>query len=77
MELVDILKYIVAGISVGIIIVVLLQTRSGGIGSVFGGSGGTDLYKSRRGFEAFLYNSTIVLGILFFVFSFSIAVLSV
>lgn len=77
MEIVDILKYAVALISTLIVVAVLLQTRSGGIGSVFGGTGGGDLYKTRRGFEAVLYNSTIALGIMFGVFSFGIAVLSV
>ncbi len=76
MNIEDVLKYVVAGISLAIIIFVLLQTRSGGLGTVFGGSSGGDLYKSRRGFEAFLYNGTIVLGILFAVFSLGIAIIS-
>lgn len=76
MELVDILKYAVAIVSFLIIIAVLLQTRSGGLGAVFGGASGGDLYKSRRGFEAFLYNGTIVLGILFAILSLGIAILA-
>lgn len=76
MEIEQILKYIAAVSSVLIIIVILLQTRSGGLGTVFGGSSGGDLYKSRRGFEAFLYNSTIVLTIILVVCSLAIAILS-
>jgi preprotein translocase subunit SecG len=76
MNLVDILKFATAIVAFVIIVFVLLQTRSGGLGTVFGGSSGGDLYKSRRGFEAFLYNGTIVLGILFAIFSLGIAVLS-
>lgn len=76
MDIEQILKYIAAVSSVLIIIVILLQTRSGGLGTVFGGSSGGDLYKSRRGFEAFLYNSTIVLTIILVVCSLAIAILS-
>ena len=76
MELLDVLKFSVAGVSITIIIFVLLQTRSGGLGAVFGGSSGGDLYKSRRGFEAFLYNGTIVLGIIFAILSLGVAILS-
>jgi preprotein translocase subunit SecG len=77
MEIESILKYVLAFVSFAIILFVILQTRSGGLGTVFGGSSGGDLYKSRRGFEAFLYNGTIVLGILFAVISISIAVVNV
>ncbi|MCA9387205.1 preprotein translocase subunit SecG [Candidatus Dojkabacteria bacterium] len=77
MNIDSIIKYILALDAFFIIIFVLLQTRSGGLGAVFGGSSGGDLYKSRRGFEAFLYNGTIVLGILFAVLSLGIAVLGV
>lgn len=76
MDTEQILKYIVLFISIGIILLILLQTRSGGLGTVFGGSGGGDLYKSRRGFEAFLYNATIVLGILFAIVSLAIAIIA-
>lgn len=77
MDIDILLKYLVAFVSIAIIVFVILQTRSGGLGTVFGGSSGGDLYKSRRGFEAFLYNGTIVLGILFAVLSLSIAVVNV
>ncbi|MCA9381036.1 preprotein translocase subunit SecG [Candidatus Dojkabacteria bacterium] len=71
-----IIKYLLAVDAFLIIIFVLLQTRSGGLGAVFGGSSGGDLYKSRRGFEAFLYNGTIFLGIIFAILSLGIAVIS-
>lgn len=76
MNLVDILKYLLAVNGVVLIIFVLLQNRSGGLGTVFGGSGGGEFYRSKRGLEAFLYNGTIILGILFAVVSLSIAVLN-
>ncbi len=76
MNLENVLKFLMAIISVSIIVLVLLQTRSGGLGTVFGGSSGGEFYKSKRGFEAFLYNGTIVLGILFAVVAIAIAVIS-
>lgn len=76
MDAVQILKYVAAISSFLIIVVVLLQTRSGGLGTVFGGSAGSDLYKSRRGFEAFLYNSTIILTIVLVVSSLGVAILT-
>lgn len=76
MNIESIIKFALAIDALLIIIFVLLQTRSGGLGAVFGGSSGGDLYKSRRGFEAFLYNGTILLGILFAILSLGIAVLS-
>lgn len=76
MDINVILKYALAIIAVLIVIVVLFQNRSGGLGTVFGGSGGGEFYRSKRGMEAFLYNSTIILGILFVVISFSIALIN-
>lgn len=76
MELTVILKYLLVVVSVLLIASILLQNRGGGLGTIFGGSGGGEYYRSRRGIEAFLYNSTIVLGIVFGVISIAIAILS-
>ncbi|MBI2109261.1 MAG: preprotein translocase subunit SecG [Parcubacteria group bacterium] len=43
---------------------VLLQQSSAGIGGAFGGSDGGGFY-TRRGFEKFLFQATIVIAILF------------
>ncbi len=72
----NILKIVLAVVSVLIIVFVVLQTRSGGLGTIFGGSSGGEFYKSKRGLEAFLYNGTIVLGILFAFIAIGIAVVS-
>lgn len=78
MEIVTILKYIVAGSAVGIIIAVLLQSSSGGgLGTVFGGSEGGETYRTRRGAEALIYRLTIALSIIFAVSALGIAALSV
>jgi len=50
-----------------LVIGILLQQRGSGLGGTFGGEGG--VYSSRRGAEKVLYNSTIVLAILFFAVS--------
>ena len=76
MELVDILKYILAGVSVALVVAVLLQAPKGGLGTVFGGSGGGEFYRSKRGLEKILYNGTIILGIVFAILSLAIAILN-
>jgi len=44
---------------------VLLQTKSGGLSNVFGGSG-TEIYQTKRGLEKLIFIATIVLSIIFF-----------
>jgi preprotein translocase subunit SecG len=52
--------------SVALVVVILLQVRSGGMGGVFGGTESA-VYKTRRGVERTLFNITIGLSITFFV----------
>jgi preprotein translocase subunit SecG len=59
-------------ISVALIVLILLQTKGGGLGSLFGGSD-TSIYKTRRGVEKTLFNVTIGLAVTFFF----VAILSV
>jgi preprotein translocase subunit SecG len=55
-------------ISVALIAAILLQTRGGGLGSVFGGEGMVGgQYKTRRGLEKTLFEVTIGLAAGFFV----------
>lgn len=76
MDLVNVLKYLLAVDAVLLCVVVVLQNRSGGLGTVFGGMSGGEFYRSKRGLEGLLYNSTIILGILFAVLSIAIAILN-
>lgn len=55
-------------ISVCLIVAVLLQVKGQGLGGIFGGSD-SGIYKTRRGAERTLFNLTIVLVVLFFLFS--------
>jgi len=76
MDLPTILKYILTIDAVLLIISILFQNRNGGLGTVFGGFSGGEFYRSKRGLEAFLYNSTIIFGIIFAILAIAIAVLN-
>jgi len=53
-------------VSIALTAVILLQTRGGGMGGMFGGTE-TAVYKTRRGVERTIFNITIGLAIAFFV----------
>jgi len=55
-----------AVVSILLIIFILLQQRGSGLGSAFGGDGGT-FYATRRGIQSKIFVATIVLGILFII----------
>jgi len=59
-------------ISIALTAIILLQTKGGGMGGVFGGTE-TAIHKTRRGLERTLFNITIGLSIAFF----TIAILNV
>ncbi len=46
-----------------LVVVIGLQNKSSGLSNVFGGAG--NIVSTRRGFEKWLFYSTIVLGVLF------------
>jgi preprotein translocase subunit SecG len=54
-------------LSAAVITLVILQSKGGGLSRMLGGEGG--VYKTRRGFEKTLFNVTVVLIAVFFVFS--------
>lgn len=54
-------------VSLLLIIVILLQAKGSGLGTVFGGEGG--FYRSRRGVEKLFIYFTIALTVLFLVLS--------
>ncbi|NIT60278.1 MAG: preprotein translocase subunit SecG [Aliifodinibius sp.] len=60
-------------ISVSLIALILMQGKSGGLGSIFGGDGG--VYKTRRGVEKLLFQATIVLAVAFFVISIAVIII--
>lgn len=77
MDLLQILKFITAIAGITIVVSVILQARSGGLGTMFGGSGGGGVYRAKRGMEAVLYNMTVIAAVVFAVSALAIAILSV
>lgn len=71
MELVaKILPYAQIILSVVLILAVLLQQSSAGVGGALGGNDGGTFHQTRRGFEKFLFILSIVCAILFALFAF-------
>lgn len=57
-------------LSIGLIVLVLLQVKGSGLGDLLGGSGETGgITRTRRGLEKTLFQITIGLGIAFIVIS--------
>ncbi len=62
----DALQVIQIILSVAMVIVIILQARGLGLGSLFGGGDtGMGITKTRRGLERTLFQITIILGALF------------
>ena len=57
--------YLIIISAVVIITTVLLQSRGSSLGASFGGD--TNFYRSKRGVEAILFNTTIVAAVVFVV----------
>ena len=64
------LPYIQIILSIILIVAILFQQSSAGVGGALGGGDGGGLYHTRRGFEKFLFVTTIVVGILFAISAF-------
>ncbi len=60
-----ILPYIQIILSCILAVAILLQQSGAGVGGALGGGDGSSLYHTRRGFEKFLFYTTIVVAILF------------
>lgn len=66
MSALTIAQIIISAIVVGL---VLIQDRSSGAGSVFGGGSGEGFYQKRRGVENIVFLSTVVFTALFVIVS--------
>ena len=67
MVLSDALKIVQIVISLGLVTLIILQARGTGLGSLFGGTGGGAVQKTRRGLEKTFFQMTVVLSVLFIV----------
>ena len=65
MVLSDVLQVVQIIVSLALIVVVVMQSQGSGVGSLFGGSDGGGVSRTRRGLEKTLYQLTIGLGIVF------------
>lgn len=59
------ITYIQLVLSILLIAGILLQRSEAGLGSAFGADGMNSTRFTRRGFEKFLFNGTIIIAILF------------
>jgi preprotein translocase subunit SecG len=55
-------------ISVALIVLILIQSKGSGMGSLFGG-GDSGVYTTRRGVEKTLFSLTVVVSLAFFLIS--------
>ena len=67
MEIKAILPIIQIVISVLLTVSILFQQSEAGAGGAFGGSESVSAWRTRRGFEKFLFVATIILSVLFVV----------
>ncbi|HRL11284.1 MAG TPA: preprotein translocase subunit SecG [Aggregatilineales bacterium] len=52
-------------LSVLMVILILLQVKGGGLGTIFGGDAGTGLTRTRRGLEKLLFQITLIVATVF------------
>ncbi|OGI58317.1 preprotein translocase subunit SecG [Candidatus Nomurabacteria bacterium RIFCSPHIGHO2_02_FULL_37_45] len=67
---IQILPYAQIILSVILVLSIMLQQSSAGVGGALGGGEGGSFHHTRRGFEKFLFFLSLVCGILFAVFAF-------
>jgi len=65
MEVQDALQFIQILISIALIVVIILQAQSQGLGGLFGGSDSMGITKTRRGLQKTLFQITVGLSIAF------------
>lgn len=65
MNINDILQYITLGSAIIMVLAILLQQRGASLGAGFGSSG--ELYTTRRGIDKNLFETTIIMAVVFVV----------
>jgi len=62
-------------IAVGLITLILIQSKGSNVGGIFGGGGDSGVYQTKRGVEKTLFNVTVVWAVVFFVMALMVVVL--
>ena len=62
-------------LAITLIIIILMQVKSAGLGSAFGGSDAS-IYTSRRGVDKILFQFTIILSAVFLITSLAILIIT-
>lgn len=63
--LISILPWVQIVLSVILVVIIMIQQSSAGAGGAFGGGDSGAMNHTRRGFEKFIFQTTIVISILF------------
>jgi len=63
------LQIAAVNISILLIVLILLQVKGGGLGSLLGGDAGGGIARTRRGLEKTLFQITIIIAVLFLAIS--------
>jgi protein translocase SecG subunit len=64
MNITSILLVVEIILSALLVLSIVLQPKDGDTGTLFGGGFGDEVKRTKRGFELFLHNSTIFIGVL-------------
>jgi protein translocase SecG subunit len=64
MDLISILFIVQIVLSAVLVLIIVLQPKDGDSGTLFGGGFGDEVKRTKRGFELFLHNSTIFIGVM-------------
>lgn len=61
----NLIPYVQLGAALLLIVLVILQRSGGDVGGAFGGGDGAEFFRTRRGFEKFLFFATILIALVF------------
>lgn len=62
-------------VAIGLITLILIQSKGSNVGGIFGGGGDSGVYQTKRGVEKTLFNVTVVWAVVFFVMALMVVVI--
>ena len=63
-------------VAIGLITLILIQSKGSNVGGIFGGGGDSGVYQTKRGVEKTLFNVTVVWAVVFFVMALMVVLIS-